>query len=184
MDDIKAVSPYADTPDRLEGEVKKLYKKTHETIQRVTRDIEDRFHFNTAISAVMELVNALYALEESVDTPERNSVVRFAVESAILLLSPIVPHFAEEIWEALGNRTSILLAPWPAYREDALTKDELLIVVQVNGKVRSRFTAAVDADEEFLRQRALSDERALKFIADKPVKKVVVVKKKLVNIVV
>jgi leucyl-tRNA synthetase len=184
MDDIKGIRPYGDTPDRLEGEVKKLYKKTHETIQRVTRDIEDRFHFNTAISAVMELVNALYALEDSADTPERNNVIRFAVESAILLLSPIVPHFAEEVWEALGNRTSILLAPWPVYREDALTKDELLIVVQVNGKVRSRFTAAVDADEEFLRQRALSDERALKFIADKPVKKVVVVKKKLVNIVV
>ncbi|MBW2678579.1 MAG: hypothetical protein JRD49_13580, partial [Deltaproteobacteria bacterium] len=79
---------------------------------------------------------------------------------------------------------SIFKAPWPTYREDALVKDELLIVVQVNGKVRSRFTAAVDADDEFLRQRALSDDRALKFIADKPVKKVVVVKKKLVNIVV
>ncbi len=184
MDDIKTVSPYTDSPDRLEGEVKKLYKKTHETIQRVTRDIEDRFHFNTAISAVMELVNALYAFEAPVDAPERNRVVRFAVESAILLLAPIVPHFAEEIWEALGNRESILLASWPTYREEALTKDELLIVVQVNGKVRSRFTAAVEVDEESLRQRALSDERALKFIADKPVKKVVVVKKKLVNIVV
>jgi len=184
MDDIKAVSPYTDSPDRLEGDVKKLYKKTHATIQRVTRDIEDRFHFNTAISAVMELVNALYAFEEPTDAPKRNPVLRFAVESAILLLSPIVPHFAEEIWETLGNRKSILLAPWPTFREDALTKDELLIVVQVNGKVRSRFTAALDADEESLRQRALSDERALKFIADKPVKKVVVVKKKLVNIVV
>jgi leucyl-tRNA synthetase len=184
MEEIKAVSPYTDSPDRLEGEVKALYKKTHATIQRVTRDIEDRFHFNTAISAVMELVNALYAFEAPTDAPECNRVIRFAVESAVLLLSPIVPHFTEEIWEALGNGESILLASWPTYREDALTKDELLIVVQVNGKVRSRFTTTVDADEETLRKMALSDERALKFIADKPVRKVVVVKKKLVNIVV
>ena len=184
MDEIKAVDPYTGAPDRLEGEVKTLYKKSHATIQRVTRDIEDRFHFNTAISAVMELVNALYAFEAPPDAPERNRVVRFAVESAIVLLSPIVPHFAEEIWEAMGNGESILRTPWPAYREDALTKDELLIVVQVNGKVRSRFTTTVDADEETLRKIALSDERALKFIADKPVRKVVVVKKKLVNIVV
>ncbi|MBW2175653.1 MAG: leucine--tRNA ligase [Deltaproteobacteria bacterium] len=184
MDDLKTVSPYTGAPDVLDAGLKKLYKKTHETIRRVTRDIEDRFHFNTAISAVMELVNTMYALEDAPEAPHRNSVVRFAVESAILLLSPIVPHFAEEIWAALGNRSSIFKAPWPTYREDALVKDELLIVVQVNGKVRSRFTAAVDADDEFLRQRALSDDRALKFIADKPVKKVVVVKKKLVNIVV
>ena len=184
MEDLKAVGPYTGAADRLEGDVKTLYKKTHETIQRVTRDIEDRFHFNTAISAVMELVNALYAFEAPADTPERNPVIRFAVESTVLLLSPIVPHFADEIWEALGHSQSILLAPWPTYREDALTKDELLIVVQVNGKVRSRFTADVDTDEQTLRETALSDERALKFIADKPVKKVVVVKKKLVNIVV
>jgi len=184
MEEIKAVNPYTDSPDRLEGEVKTLYKKTHATIQRVTRDIEDRFHFNTAISAVMELVNTLYAFEAPADAPERNRVVRFAVESAVLLLGPIVPHFTEEIWEALGNSQSILLAQWPTYREDALTKDELLIVVQVNGKVRSRFTTSVDADEETLRETALSDERVLKFVADKPVKKVVVVKKKLVNIVV
>ena len=184
MDAIKDVDPYTGAPDALQGDVKNLYKKTHETIQRVTRDIEDRFHFNTAISAVMELVNAMYALEESAEAPERDRVVRFAVESAILLLSPIVPHFAEEIWAAMGHQTSILLADWPSFRKDALVKDELLIVVQVNGKVRSRFTADVGADDQFLRQTALADERVLTFIAGKPVKKVVVVKKKLVNIVV
>ena len=127
--------------------------------------------------ALTVMANTLYALDESKEAPERDSVVRFAVESAILLLAPIVPHFAEEVWEAMGHRESILLAVWPTYREDALAKDELLIVVQVNGKVRSRFTADVDADDDALRQTALSDERVMKFIDGKPVKKVVVVKK-------
>jgi leucyl-tRNA synthetase len=106
------------------------------------------------------------------------------MESVALLLSPIVPHFAEELWEALGFDTSILLASWPSYREDALIKDELLIVVQVNGKLRSKFHADADADDDTLKEMALSDERVLKFVDGKPIKKIIVVKEKLVNIVV
>jgi leucyl-tRNA synthetase len=184
MPQIRSVDPYTGAADRLEVEPRQIYKKTHETIQRVTRDIEDRFHFNTAISAVMELVNTLYAFEAGGDSREENSVLRFAVETVVLLLSPIVPHFAEEIWAAMGNQTSVVLSPWPSVRDDALTKDELLIVVQVNGKVRSRFSAETDAGEAQLKERALSDERVRKFIGAKAVKKVIVVKKKLVNIVI
>jgi leucyl-tRNA synthetase len=110
--------------------------------------------------------------------------LRFALESLTLLLSPIVPHFAEELWAALGHRSSVLLASWPQYQMEALEEDELLIVVQVNGKLRSRFSVATDTDEKAIKEKALSDKRVLKFIGDKSIRKVIVVKNKLVNIVV
>ena len=111
-------------------------------------------------------------------------VMRLAMESLTLLLAPIVPHFAEELWEALGHQTSVLLAPWPQYREEALEKDELLIVVQVNGKLRGRFQVATDTEEETIKELALNDDRVKKFIDGKAIKKIIVVKNKLVNVVV
>jgi leucyl-tRNA synthetase len=177
------VTPYDGVPDQLDGDLRDLYKKTHQVIHKVSRDIEDRFHFNTAISAVMELVNQVYGLDDNGHL-QAAGVVRHALENAVLLLSPIVPHFAEEIWEALGHDESILLAPWPDYREDALVKDEATIVVQVNGKLRSRFATAMDTGQEALKQAALADEKVLKFIDGKTIRKVVVVPNKLVNIVV
>ena len=184
MDDIKEVSPFTDHPDRLNGEIRALYKTTHATIKKVTTDIEDRFHFNTAISAIMELVNACYGIDGTQDDPLEPQVKRFTLEAMVLLLSPIIPHLSEELWEALGQKESILLAPWPTYREDALAKDDLLIVIQVNGKLRSRFTVSPDANEETLKSMAMEDERIQKFIHGKPIKKVIVVKEKLVNIVI
>ncbi len=133
----------------------------------------------------MELVNTTQAVKEGMlSTPEGASVMRLAIESVIVLLSPIVPHLAEELWEALGNRDSVLEVAWPAYREEAIAEDELLIVVQVNGKVRSRFNIAADANEEAIKAAALSDERIETRIAGRQAKKVIVVQKKLVNIVV
>ncbi len=192
MEEIKDVKAFDGNINELNDELKLLFKKTHETIQKVTNDIEERFHFNTAISAVMELVNALYAMEaereagKRVDEkhPERASVLRFVLDTIIILLSPIVPHLSEELWEKTGNRNSVLMAKWPSYREDALAKEELTIVIQVNGKLRSRFTVPADTQDEAIKKLALQDEKALKFIGEKPVKKVIVVKKKLVNIVV
>ena len=175
---------YAGTPQKLADPWRDLYKKAHQTIEKVTRDIEDRFHFNTAISAVMELVNQMYTIDAESGQADDDGVMRHAVETVVLLLSPIVPHFCEEIWQALGSSDSILLAAWPAYREDALVKDEAVIVVQVNGKLRSRFTAAMDADEAFLRQTAMDDEKVQKFVEGKTIRKVIVVPNKLVNIVV
>jgi leucyl-tRNA synthetase len=111
-------------------------------------------------------------------------VLRLAIERVIVLLSPIVPHFAEELWEALGNPGSVLEVAWPSYREEAIAEDEILMVIQVNGKVRSRFHISVDADEEAIKAAALADERIVARIAGRPVKRVIVVPKKLVNIVV
>ena len=183
MDSIREAEPFDGRPDQVEGDSRDVVKKTHETIKKVTKDIEDRFHFNTAISAIMELVNTIYGVDPD-KSPQKIAVMRFAMESVTLLLAPIVPHFAEELWNALGFEPSILLASWPSYREDALVKDELLIVVQVNGKLRSRFNVDTDADDNTIKEMAFSDERVQKFIDGKPVKKVIVVKKKLVNIVV
>ncbi len=184
MAHIDGVQPF-DGDEVLAGDLRSLYRKIHQTIKRVTNDIEGRFHFNTAISAVMELVNTIQAVKEGiVSTPEGASVLRLALETVIVLLSPIVPHLAEELWEALGNSGSVLEVPWPTYREEAIAEDEILIVVQVNGKVRSRFHISVDADEEEMKAVALADDRIVARIAGRPVKRVIVVKKKLVNIVV
>ena len=132
----------------------------------------------------MELVNTMSAIEPEKQKTDWREVMRFAMESITRLLAPIVPHFAEELWETLGHKSSVLLASWPSYREDALLKDELVIVIQVNGKLRSRFTVSADADDDTLRELAISDERAKKFFEGKTVKKVIVVPKKLVNVVV
>jgi len=183
MDEIKGVKPFDGVSDDLDEELREVYRKTHQTIYKVTKDIEDRFHFNTAISAVMELFNTLSGVDMQKSRSQLLPVMRSAFESVTLLLSPIVPHFAEELWEALGNESSILLAPWPQYHADALETDELLIVVQVNGKLRSRFQVAADADEQTIREMALNDERIKNFIGGRQIRKVIVVKKKLVNIV-
>ena len=181
---IQNVKPF-DGGEELAGDLRTLYRKTHQSIKRVTNDIEARFHFNTAISAVMELVNAIQAVKEGIlATPEGASVLRLGLETVIVLLSPIVPHLAEELWEALGNSGSVLEVAWPIYREEAIAQDEILIVVQVNGKVRSRFNIAADADEEAIRTAALANDRIVARIGGRPVKKVIVVQKKLVNIVV
>ncbi len=184
MDRVKDVAAFDGSTADLKGAEKDLYKKTHQTIMKVTRDIEDRYHFNTAISAIMELFNTMSAIEEDQSKPQQVAVMRFAIETLTLLLSPIVPHFAEELWEALGNSSSILLAPWPSYLEEALEKDELLIVIQVNGKLRSKFSVSSDADEETIKKMALDDERVKKFIDGQDIKKVIYVKGKLVNVVV
>ena len=184
MDRLRNVPSFDGNADSLDDTMRSLFQKTHQTIYKVTRDIEDRFHFNTAISAIMELFNVLSSIDTEQPGAEQLPVLRLALESLTLLLSPIVPHFAEELWAGLGHEASVLLAPWPRYREAALVKDELLIVVQVNGKLRSRFQVGVDTDEEEIKALALADERIVKFIDGKDIKKVIVVKNKLVNIVV
>ena len=168
----------------LKGPHKELFRKTHATIKRVTQDIEERFHFNTVISAVMELVNTMQAIDPAATDQAGRAAMRVALETTVLLLSPIVPHFCEELWEILGHDQSVLLSPWPTYDEAATVKDEVEVVVQVNGKLRSRFSAATDADESQLKQTALDDVRIVRFIDGKPIRKVIVIKNKLVNIVV
>ena len=184
MDAIRSVESFGGNPVDLDGPLREVYRKTHQTIYKVTKDIEDRFHFNTAISGIMELFNTLSGADLKMQHDQLLPVMRLGMESLTLLLSPIVPHFAEELWEALGYQSSVLLAAWPQYREDALEADELEIVVQVNGKLRSRFQVAADSAEQTIRELALQDDRIVKFIGSKEIKKVIVVKDKLVNIVI
>jgi leucyl-tRNA synthetase len=184
MDSVQGVSAYDGGLDDLDEALQAVFRKTHQTIRKVTRDIEERFHFNTAISAIMELFNEMALVSRDTPHPEQARVMRLALESLTLLLSPIVPHIAEELWAALGRPESILLARWPEWREEALEQAAVLVVIQVNGKLRSRMTVAVDAADEALKAQALADENVRKFIQGKPVKKVVVVKNKLVNIVI
>lgn len=192
METTQGVEPYRGALAGLsDSEAKRLYTKAHQTIKKVTDDIEGNFHFNTAISAVMELVNAMYSMDLNADQPlEIKAVSLFSIEHIILLLSPIVPHFAEEVWEHMGLSAAvhhkaggITEQLWPGYRDDALVTDEILVVVQVNGKLRSKFSIDAKSNDELIRERALADELVQKHIGDQQIKKVIVVRKKLVNIV-
>jgi leucyl-tRNA synthetase len=181
---LRSVSPY-DSSEPLEGELRALHRKTHQTIKRVTDDIEQRFHFNTAISAVMELVNAIYQFRsENGHGPEAFPVLRLAIDTAVVLISPMVPHLAEELWQALGHERMVVQEPWPEWDEEAVSEEMQLIVVQVNGRLRSRIYVSPSASNEELEKAALSDDRINTFIGDKPVRKVVVVPGRLVNVVV
>ena len=184
LEDIKKVEPLSGAME-LEGDLKALRRKTHQTIRKVSIDIEDRFHFNTAISAVMELVNTLYQLKrpESSDTIAL-SAVREALEAAIVLLTPIVPHITEELWQLLGHNHLVSDVSWPEFDSAIASEEEMTIVVQINGKLRSRMTVPVDEREEIIKADALADEKIKSMTAGMQIKKVIYVPKKLVNIVV
>lgn len=179
-DRIKEV-PLSDQHGELDGEARQVYFKTHATIKKVTDDIQERFNFNTAVSAIMELTNTLNAYR---DHPAPNmAVVKEGIVNLLLLLSPFSPHIAEEMWEAIGFKESIHLQKWPEYKPDALVQDELEIVVQISGRVRDRITVPASASEEEQRERALASERIKPLLKDKTVQKVIIVPGKLVNIV-
>jgi leucyl-tRNA synthetase len=145
----------------------------------VTDAIEGGFRFNTAISSVMELLNLVRSPGEV-----HPAVLREAVESILILIAPIVPHFCEELWSLLGHEESIFRASWPEVEPAALRVEEVTIAVQVNGKVRSRLTVPVDGEEEAIKQAALADEKVRKYLEGKEVVKVIVIPGRLVNIVV
>ncbi len=184
LEDIKKITPPAANMT-LEGEWKNLRRKTHQTIRKVTVDIEDRFHFNTAISAVMELVNAIYLVERPAkEDVEALSVIREALEAAVVLLAPIVPHIAEELWQILGHKTAVCDASWPEFNEAIASEEEITIVIQINGKLRSRMTVPVGENAEKIKADALADVKIKALLEDVSVKKVIYVPNKLVNIVV
>jgi leucyl-tRNA synthetase len=178
--------PRFDGERELAPHLRDLHRKTHQTIKKVTHDIEDRFHFNTAISAVMELVNEVNRfLGSDQDKDDLAwSLVKEAMEATVLLLSPVAPHITEECWQMLGHHKSLLETPWPRFRPAALEVEERLIVIQVNGKVRSKIEVPASFNQEEIETKALQDERIQGLIGEKPIKKVIVVKNKLVNVVV
>ncbi len=165
----------------LDKPSKELRKKIHLTIQKVTDDIDRRYTFNTAIAAVMELLNEISRFESS--TEQHQAIVHQAIETAVLLLSPIVPHICHQLWQELGHKEEIIDAHWPVFDETALVSDELTIVVQVNGKLRAKLDVAADIEEQAVKEIALNDENVQRFIDDKTVRKVIYVKGRLVNIV-
>lgn len=185
LEDIKTVSAPPKEALSAQGDLKALRRKTHQTIRKVTMDIEDRFHFNTAISAVMELVNTLYAVERPAKN-DRNAlaVIREALESAVLLLAPIVPHITEELWQIMGNQISVAEMPWPDFDPAIASEEEMTIVIQINGKLRSRMTVPVDEDGEKIKADAQADEKIVAMLKDATIVKVIYVPKKLVNIVI
>jgi leucyl-tRNA synthetase len=184
-ENLRQVSSY-DGSESLEEDLRAVHRKTHQTIKKVSEDIEQRFHFNTAISAVMELVNAIYQYRSEHDgcDPQAFSVLRSAVKTAVVLISPMVPHIADEMWEALGHEKSVVYESWPRWDEEAAAEEEQLIVVQVNGKLRNRIYVSPSASREEIKEAALADERIKQFIGGKPVRKVVVIPGRLVNVVV
>jgi len=143
--------------------------------------------FNTAISAMMELVNALYAFEaashDGMPGVERAALLREAVETTLLLLAPIAPHVAEELWAELGHAEMLFTQPWPQADPAALVKNEVTLVVQVDGKVRSRLHITVGTPEDRIQRLALADERVQPWVRERAVERVVVVANRLVNIV-
>ncbi|HYT76377.1 MAG TPA: leucine--tRNA ligase [Vicinamibacterales bacterium] len=176
-----------------------LRRKTHETIKRVTIDLDPRVHLNTAISAMMELVNELYAFcsasrcipvgEEAeqvgaIARPSTIAVLKESIEALVRMLSPFAPHMAEEIWEALGHSGGTVTAGWPEFDPAVAKADEIVIPVQVNGKLRGRLTVPAGASDDELRDAALADPQVRPYLAGKQVKKVVVVAGKLVSVVV
>jgi len=167
--------------DALDKVSRDLHRKTHDTIRRVTASIEDNFHFNTAISGVMELVARTRDAMASGDA--RPTAVREALASAVLLLSPIVPHVAEELWQAIGGEGTILDQPWPTYDEAALAVEDVEMAVQVNGKVRARLTLPSDIAEDAAREAALADARVQRHLEGKTVKHIRVVPGRLIAIV-
>jgi len=167
----------------LRGNHKELNRVVHETVKRVTVDIEERFNFNTALSAIMEMVNSLYQYTDGGKKQCDLRVLSLALDVLIRLLAPFAPHLADELWHDLRHQDDVHDQGWPEYDEDALTVDEVTIVVQVNGKVRDRMDIPVDIDQAELEQLVLKRERVQQFVDGKSIVKTIVVPGKLVNVV-
>ena len=172
----------ADALDRsvLDEEQKALRRKTHQTIRKISDDIGRRYTFNTAIASSMELLNAINRFDDP--SAQGRAVVAEALDAVVLLLSPIVPHICHELWRVLGHERAPVDERWPEIDEAALIRDNIELVVQVNGKLRARISVAPDADKDTVAEKALADENVQRFVADKTIRKTVVVPGRLVNI--
>lgn len=167
---------------QLDNEQREIHHFIHKTIEKVTHDIRDRLTFNTAIASLMELTNALQKLD--LEKPQSYALLKQGLETLILLLSPIVPHLCHELWLHLGHSNAIIDAPWPKADPSALTQDQFEMVVQVNGRLRGRVVVNKDSSDDLIKEQALSDPNVQRFIADNTIKKIIVVPKKLINIVI
>jgi leucyl-tRNA synthetase len=162
---------------------KGLLRKAHQALKRVTQDFEGRWHFNSAIAQIMELVNAIYAAEP-LDEGVRLAVQKEVLELVTLMLAPMTPHLAEELWEMLGHSDGLWTVAWPATNEELAKEDEVEIPVQVNGKVRGRVTVAVGSSQDEVMKLAAADVGVAGHLNGKTVRKVIFVPDKMLNVVV
>ncbi len=162
---------------------KDLRRKEHLTVKKVQSDIENKYQFNTAIAAIMELVNAMYIAREDLRDPAGQKVFSSAMGTVITLLCPFTPHMSEELWQDLGHTGEVLDMPWPTWSAEATAQDVLTLVVQINGKLRGKLEVPAEISKEDAEKLALADEQVQKHLSGLTVRKVIVVPKKLVNIV-
>jgi leucyl-tRNA synthetase len=173
----------APIPSELTPAGRDLRRKVHQTIDKVTRDIEERIQLNTAVAALMELVNEIYRLEDEVAQGPDRPVLREALDVLVRLLNPFTPHICEELWARLGHAESLVRAEWPAFDAEAAREDEVELAVQVNGKVRGRITVPRDAAEEDVKTKALEEPRVAEQVQNKTIHKVLVIPGRLVSVV-
>jgi leucyl-tRNA synthetase len=178
---LEAGSAPALTPENLSGPQQDLRRKTHETIAKVSDDFGRRLTFNTAIAAVMELVNEVSRFQRQ--SEQCLAVEREAIEATVRLLAPIVPHISHQLWLNLGHSDAVIDAPWPQVDESALVRNTIEMAVQVNGKLRATIEVAADADGESIKKLAREQENVQRFLTDLTIRKEILVPKKLVNIV-
>ena len=172
-------------PTELSPEARAVQRKLHQTIKRVSDDFQGRWHFNTCISAIMELVNVLYGSEDAIARKAISAAFLAEVQrTLVLLLAPFAPYLAHELWEMVGEKGNLLKAPWPKFDAELAKEEEIEIPVQINGKLRSRVVVPADAIEDFVLERALADEKVQAATAGKQIVKKIYVPGKMVNLVV
>ena len=172
------------TLDSATPKEKALLRKAHQVLRRVTNDFETRWHFNSATALLMELVNEIHA-QEPIEEGVRPAAAKEVFELLTLMLAPMVPHLAEELWEMLGHTQETLArAPWPKFVAELAAEDEVEVVMQINGRVRGKVQVECGLPEEELKKRVLSDAKIAKLLDGQRVAKVIVVPDKLVNVVV
>ncbi|UCD54756.1 MAG: leucine--tRNA ligase [Candidatus Omnitrophota bacterium] len=178
---VSLLAPQSGAKQSQGGINDSLKRKTHQTIKKVTDDLEKGFHFNTAISAVMELVNEMYIAIEKKEI--RRDILKEAIKIVIVLLSPFVPHIAEELWEKLGGKSSVLKQNWPEFEQQFLAEETHTIPVQINGRLRSKVNVPFGIDKEALKEKVLSDEKTRNYLKNLAVERWIIIPNKLVNIV-
>jgi leucyl-tRNA synthetase len=181
---IRAFNPDNSQAGQLSGIARELKRVIHATIKKATQDIEERFNFNTAISAIMEMVNALYHYQDEVAAGEQDlGLIKEGLSTLILLLAPFAPHIAEELWQGIGHESSVHLEGWPVYDPEAMVEQEVTMVVQINGKVKDRVQVPAGLGKEEIEKLVLTREKVVNMLAGQQVVKVIVVPDKLINVV-
>ena len=161
---------------------KALIRKAHQTLKRITNDYDVRWHFNTSVALLMEYVNLIHA-SEPLDADISPMILKRVLEALVLMLSPMTPHLAEELWQMLGHATTLTQEKWPAYRDELAREEQFEVIIQINGRLRGKMLVDDGLGENETRERALTDPRIAPLIAGKEIVKVIVVLRKLVNIV-